>query len=49
MTVEKQVFPPPEPEPAGPSFRQYLFGWGAVFLGLVLLAVLLGVLMHVLR
>ena len=48
---EKQVevFPPPEPEPPEPSFKQYLLGWGAIFLGLVALGVLLGVLMRVLR
>jgi hypothetical protein len=51
MSEEKQVqkFPPPEPEPPGPSFKQYLLGWGAIFLALVALGVLLGVLMRVLR
>ena len=47
--TEKQVYPPPVPEPPEPSFKQYLMGWGAIFLGLVLLGVLLGVLMRVLR
>jgi hypothetical protein len=48
---EKQVevFPPPEPEPPEPSFKQYLVGWGLIFLGLVAVGVLLGVLMRVLR
>jgi len=48
---EKQVevFPPPEPEPPEPTFRQYLVGWGLIFLGLVAVGVLLGVLMKVLR
>ena len=48
---DKQVqhYPPPEPEPKEPSFKQYLVGWGAIFLALVLLGVLLGVLMRVLR
>ena len=44
-----EVFPPSEPEPPEPSFKQYLMGWGLIFLGLVALAVLLGVLMRVLR
>lgn len=32
-----------------PSFRQALVGYGSIFAGLVLLAVLVGVLMRVLR
>jgi hypothetical protein len=44
-----EVFPPPVEEPPEPSFRQYLMGWGLIFLGLVALGVLLGVLMRVLR
>jgi hypothetical protein len=48
---EKHVerFPAPEPEPPEPSFKQYLVGWGLVFLGLVAAGVLLGLLMRVLR
>jgi hypothetical protein len=42
-------YPPPEPEPPPPSFKQYLVGWGLIFLGLVAVGVLLGVLMRVLR
>jgi hypothetical protein len=42
-------YPPPEPEPKQPSFKQYLVGWGLVFLGLVAAGVLLGVLMRFLR
>jgi hypothetical protein len=51
MTGGKQVtrFPEPEPERPEPTFKQYLVGWGAVFLGLVLLGLLLGFLMRVLR
>ncbi|HEX9573536.1 MAG TPA: hypothetical protein VF994_05535 [Myxococcales bacterium] len=51
MSDQKQVqqFPPPEPEPPEPSFKHYLLGWGAIFLALVALGVLLGVLMRVLR
>lgn len=51
MSDEKQVeeFPPPPPEPPEPSFKQYLLGWGAIFLGLIALGVLLGLLMRVLR
>ena len=51
MTEEKQVekFPPPESERPEPSFKQYLIGWGAIFLALVALGVLLGVLMRILR
>ena len=44
-----EVFPPQEPEPPEPSFKQYLVGWGLIFLGLVAVGVLLGVLMRVLR
>jgi len=44
-----EVYPPPEPEPPEPSFKQYLLGWGLIFLGLVAVGVLLGVLMRVLR
>jgi hypothetical protein len=46
---QKQEFPPPQPEPPEPSFKQYLAGWGALFLALVALGVLLGVLMRVFR
>ena len=51
MSEEKQVqqFPPPPPEPPEPSFKQYLLGWGAIFLALVALGILLGVLMRILR
>jgi hypothetical protein len=51
MSEEKQVqkFPPAPPEPPEPSFKQYLLGWGAIFLALVALGVLLGVLMRILR
>jgi hypothetical protein len=51
MTEEKKVekFPPPEPEPPEPGFKQYLVGWGAIFLALVALGVLLGVLTRLLR
>jgi hypothetical protein len=44
-----EQYPPPEPEPPEPSFKQYLIGWGLVFLALVAAGVLLGVLMRVLR
>ena len=51
MSEDKQIqrFPPPEPEPPEPSFKQYLLGWGAIFLALVALGVLLGLLMRFLR
>ena len=51
MSEEKQIqrYPPAEPEPPEPSFKQYLFGWGAIFLALVALGVLLGLLMRILR
>jgi hypothetical protein len=51
VSEEKQVqkFPPPDPEPPEPTFKQYLVGWGAIFLALVALGVLLGVLMRILR
>ena len=51
MSDEKQVqeFPPPPPEPPEPSFKQYLLGWGAIFLALIVLGVLLGLLMRILR
>ena len=51
MSEDKQVqrYPAPEPEPPEPSFKQYLLGWGAIFLALVALGVLLGILMRVLR
>jgi hypothetical protein len=42
-------YPPPQPEPPEPSFKQYLAGWGIIFLGLVAVGVLLGVLLRVLR
>jgi hypothetical protein len=42
-------YPPPEGEPPEPSFKQYLLGWGVVFLGLVAAGVLLGLLMRWLR
>ena len=44
-----EVYPPPEPDPPEPTLKQYFLGWGAVFLGLVVIAVLLGVLMRFLR
>jgi hypothetical protein len=44
-----EVYPAPEPELPEPTLKQYFLGWGAVFLGLVAIAVLLGVLMRVLR
>jgi hypothetical protein len=44
-----EVYPAPEPDLPEPSLKQYFFGWGAVFLGLVLVAVLLGFLMRWLR
>jgi len=51
MSEDKEIrrYPPPEPEPPEPSFKQYLVGWGAIFLALVALGVLLGLLMRVLR
>ncbi|HKC60339.1 MAG TPA: hypothetical protein VKB92_09645 [Myxococcales bacterium] len=51
MSEEKQIqrYPPPEPEPPEPSFKQYLLGWGAIFLALVALGILLGLLMRFLR
>ena len=51
MSQDKQVqhYPPPDPERPQPSFKQYLVGWGAIFLALVVLGVLIGVLMRVLR
>ena len=51
MSEDKEVqrYPPPEPEPPEPTFKQYLLGWGAIFLALVVLGVLLGLLMRVLR
>jgi hypothetical protein len=42
-------YPPPEPDRPDPSFKQYLVGWGLVFLGLVAAGVLLGLLMRWLR
>lgn len=44
-----ETYPPPEPEPPPPTFRQALLGYGSIFIGLVLFAVLIGVLMKVLR
>ena len=44
-----EVYPAPEPELPEPTLKQYFLGWGALFLGLVLIGVLLGVLMRVLR
>jgi hypothetical protein len=44
-----EVYPAPEPDLPEPSLKQYFLGWGAVFLGLVLVAVLLGFLMRWLR
>jgi hypothetical protein len=51
VTEEKQVqhYPPPDPERPEPSFKQYLVGWGAIFLALVALGILLGLLMRYLR
>ena len=50
-TPEKvvEVYPAPDPELPEPSLKQYFLGWGALFLGLVLVAVLLGLLMRWLR
>ena len=39
----------PEPDLPEPSLKQYFLGWGAVFLGLVVLATLLGLLLRFLR
>ena len=51
MSEDKQIqrYPPPEREPPEPTFKQYLLGWGAIFLALVALGVLLGLLMRFLR
>lgn len=51
MTADKEVqhYPPPEPEPPEPNFKQYLVGWGAIFLGLVVLGVVIGLAMRFLR
>jgi hypothetical protein len=51
VTEDKQVqhYPPPDPERPEPTFKQYLVGWGAIFLALVALGVLLGLLMRYLR
>src|SRR5947208_15212262 len=51
VSEDKQVqhYPPPDPERPQPSFKQYLVGWGAIFLALVVLGVLIGVLMGVFR
>ena len=51
---EKRIvehYPPPLPqdELPPPTFRQALFGYGSIILGLVLLGLLIGVLMKVLR
>ena len=49
---EKKIvehYPPPPDEPAPPTFRQALVGYGTIFLALVALGVLIGVLMKVLR
>jgi hypothetical protein len=46
---EVQRYPPPEPDRPAPTFKQYLVGWGAIFLALVVLGVVIGVLMRVLR
>ena len=44
-----EVYPAPDPDLPEPSLKQYFLGWGALFLGLVLIAVLLGLLMRWLR
>ena len=44
-----EVYAAPEPDLPEPSLRQYFLGWGAVFLGLVALATLLGLLLRFLR
>jgi hypothetical protein len=44
-----EVYPAPEPDLPEPTLRQYFVGWGAVFLGLVAVAVLLGLLLRWLR
>jgi hypothetical protein len=51
MSEEKHVqkFPPPDPDRPEPTFKQYLLGWGAIFIALVALGVLLGILMRILR
>jgi hypothetical protein len=51
MSGEKQVqhYPPPEPERPPPTFKQYLVGWGAIFLALVVLGVVIGLVMRVMR
>jgi hypothetical protein len=51
MSEDKQIqrYPPREPEPPEPSFKQYVLGWGAIFLALIALGVLLGLLMRILR
>ena len=51
MSADKQVenYPPPEAERPTPTFKQYLVGWGVIFLALVALGVLIGLLMRVLR
>lgn len=49
MSEDKKIERYRPPEPPEPSFKQYLLGWGAIFLALVALGVLLGVLMRILR
>jgi hypothetical protein len=51
MSADKEVrhYPPPEPERPEPSFKQYLVGWGAIFLALVALGLLLALLTRFLR
>jgi len=44
-----EVYAAPDPELPEPTLKQYFVGWGAVFLGLVAVAVLLGLLMRWLR
>ncbi len=39
----------PEADEAGPTFRQALVGYGAIFLAVVLLGVVIGIAMRVLR
>ena len=49
---EKKVvehYPPPPEEPPPPSFRQALVGYGAIFIALVALGLLIGLLLKVLR
>jgi hypothetical protein len=44
-----ELYGGPDPDLPEPTLKQYFLGWGAVFAGLVLLAVILGLLMCFLR